>query len=472
MRFSKLIPITKVDAAKREVWGVATAEAPDKDGEICDYQTTKPNYQKWSAEIAKATGGQSLGNVREMHQPSAVGKIIAIDFDDAEKHISVGAKIVDDEAWRKCAAGVYTGFSHGGRYVKSWPDPADETLTRYTADPSEISIVDNPALEAAHFEFLKADGGTEMRKFAKAQRTKRVAGEDLPASAFAYVGDPERTETWKLPIKFSTDAKTESHIRNALARFGETEGIPEAERAKVKARIVAAAKEHGISVAQEEQKAAISRLRKSLYEVSEIAGVLSCLACAQQALACERDIEGDDSKVPDDLQGIVRQLGELLVALAEEETTELSEGGLKMGLFNSELAKAKDVREHVKRMHKLHKAHSEAMDEHFEKLHKALGAADEDDDDGEKEDGDEDDGRRDKRKAAGLERRLAALEKSMDGIAEAQHALAGVIVSPPKAALNGAAITKSQDNGAARQGDDALSLIKAELASGGKPYYR
>jgi len=33
--------------------------------------------------------------------------------------------------------------------------------------------------------------------------TKRVAGENLTSDAFAYVGDKAKTDTWKLPYKFS-----------------------------------------------------------------------------------------------------------------------------------------------------------------------------------------------------------------------------------------------------------------------------
>ncbi len=82
------------------------------------------------------------------------------------------------------------------------------------------------------------------------KKTKRVAGEDLPASAFAYVGDPDKTETWKFPIKFSSDEKTKSHIRNALARFSQGKGVPDSVLAKIKA----AAKAHGIHVGDEEKK--------------------------------------------------------------------------------------------------------------------------------------------------------------------------------------------------------------------------
>ena len=54
------IPITKVDAARRRVYGLATAEKEDRAGEICDYASTKPLYEKWSAEIAKSSRGKSL----------------------------------------------------------------------------------------------------------------------------------------------------------------------------------------------------------------------------------------------------------------------------------------------------------------------------------------------------------------------------------------------------------------------------
>ena len=79
--------IAKIDATKREVWGVATAEVVDKEGEIFDYKSSKPFFQKWSDEFKKVTDGKSLGNVREMHEPSAVGKLVDITFDDELKQI-------------------------------------------------------------------------------------------------------------------------------------------------------------------------------------------------------------------------------------------------------------------------------------------------------------------------------------------------------------------------------------------------
>ncbi len=67
------VPITKIDAGKRLVYGVVTAEAPDVSGEVCDYASTKPLYQKWSQSFAGATNGKSFGNLRAMHGNVAAG---------------------------------------------------------------------------------------------------------------------------------------------------------------------------------------------------------------------------------------------------------------------------------------------------------------------------------------------------------------------------------------------------------------
>jgi hypothetical protein len=162
---SLFIPITKIDAAKRLVYGIVAAEKPDAAKEICDYESTKPLYQRWSDGFVKATDGKSLGNLRTMHGNVAAGKVVELSFDDAAKRIQICGKVVDDGEWTKVEEGVYTGFSQGGKYIKRWPDPGDSMLTRYTAEPLEVSLVDNLCLPDATFSVIKADGTTELRKF-------------------------------------------------------------------------------------------------------------------------------------------------------------------------------------------------------------------------------------------------------------------------------------------------------------------
>lgn len=165
MKLKLFVPLTKVDAVQRIVYGTATREEVDKSEEIFDYESSKPLFQKWSDDIHAASGGKSYGNIRAMHGKVAAGKLDQpITFNDENMAMEVAAKIVDDNEWKKVEEGVYTGFSIGGKYAKIWKD---EKLgkNRFTADPSEISIVDNPCVASATFSLIKADGVEEQIEF-------------------------------------------------------------------------------------------------------------------------------------------------------------------------------------------------------------------------------------------------------------------------------------------------------------------
>lgn len=156
--------ITKVDEATQTVSGRAVQEVVDRTNEVFDYETSKPNFEKWSQVTKDATGGTSVGNLRAMHGKVAAGKLTEIEFHDDEKAIDIVAKVVDANEWKKVQEGVYTGFSIGGEYVKKWDDT--DGNKRYTADPSEISLVDRPCVPTAtFFQVTKADGSVEQVAF-------------------------------------------------------------------------------------------------------------------------------------------------------------------------------------------------------------------------------------------------------------------------------------------------------------------
>jgi hypothetical protein len=215
------IPITKVDAAKRLVYGVATAELPDVAGEVCDYATTKPLYEKWSGEFAKNTDGKSVGNLRAMHGNVAAGKLTTINFNDEAKKIEICGKVVDDAEWKKVEEGVYTGFSQGGKYVKRWKDGE---VTKYTAEPFEVSLVDSPCLKEATFEIIKADGSVEMRKFKAVEPEKPaptaaeivVKAQELAKAA----GDESK---WAEQIEAATKALTVTAVAPVAAPVAKVE---------------------------------------------------------------------------------------------------------------------------------------------------------------------------------------------------------------------------------------------------------
>ena len=159
------IPIQKVDAERREVWGYAAVEEPDNSDEIMDYASSRPYWIEWSQRAQKRSGGKSYVNLRSMHQNVAAGKLISLRADDARRGFYIGAKIIDDGEWNKVVQGVYTGFSVGGSYLKRWVDYRDQGKMRYTAKPTEVSIVDAPCIPSATFQMIKADGVVETREF-------------------------------------------------------------------------------------------------------------------------------------------------------------------------------------------------------------------------------------------------------------------------------------------------------------------
>lgn len=156
------VPLMKVDEEQRLVYGRMTEEILDKSGEMMDYATSKPHFEKWSNEISEASGGLSKGNLRVMHGLAVAGKVTEMEFNDDDKAIDICCKVVDDAEWNKVLEGCYTGFSVGGKYEKRW---TDNGVKKFTAGPNEVSLVDNPCVPTASFTMIKADGAEEQVLF-------------------------------------------------------------------------------------------------------------------------------------------------------------------------------------------------------------------------------------------------------------------------------------------------------------------
>ena len=150
VRFS--MPIGKVDQERRIVSGFATLDNVDKQNDIVTTEASLTAFKKFR------------GNLREMHQPTAVGKIVSFKedryFDPNTKkfysgvyvsaYVSKGAQ----DTWEKVLDGTLTGFSIGGSIKKS-DDAFDEDLDKSIRiikeyELHELSLVDNPANQFAN----------------------------------------------------------------------------------------------------------------------------------------------------------------------------------------------------------------------------------------------------------------------------------------------------------------------------------
>lgn len=164
IRFS--LPFSKVDKERRTVSGFASLDNLDKQMDIVTAEASMEAFAKFR------------GNIREMHQPLAVGKMVNFKaekyFDPESKkfyngvyvsaYVSKGAQ----DTWEKVLDGTLTGFSIGGRMNK-WDDGYDEksdTQIRIIKeyDLVELSLVDSPANQFANIISVEKVDGVNMVK--------------------------------------------------------------------------------------------------------------------------------------------------------------------------------------------------------------------------------------------------------------------------------------------------------------------
>lgn len=160
------VPFVKVDKQKRVVSGFATLDNVDKHGDIVDTMASMNAFARFR------------GNIREMHQPIAVGKVVSFrqeDFYDKKTQKSYSGVFVDvyvskgaQDTWEKVLDGTLSGFSIGGSINKSdtvnaHDDYEGPVRVIKDYDLVELSLVDNPANQFANvFSIQKNDIGFKV----------------------------------------------------------------------------------------------------------------------------------------------------------------------------------------------------------------------------------------------------------------------------------------------------------------------
>lgn len=197
--FQFFMPLSKIDEDKRIVYGYASTPTKDSDGEIVTLDAIKdalPGYMEYA-------------NVREMHALKAVGVTEEANIDD--KGLFISAKIIDDDAWKKCREGVYKGFSIGGKKLSKTGNKITEI------EMSEISVVDRPSNPDARFELAKSAKTIETVENAagyliKAKKFRSTESKALSKMAkivenLAKAGPPAAHDGFSLPAKTVAEAK-------------------------------------------------------------------------------------------------------------------------------------------------------------------------------------------------------------------------------------------------------------------------
>jgi Putative phage serine protease XkdF len=214
------LPFAKVDKERRTVSGFASLDNVDKQGDIV------------TAEASMKAFSEFRGNIREMHQPSAVGKMVSFKqdryFDPETKkfyngvfvsaYISKGA----NDAWEKVLDGTYTGFSIGGKMNK-WDDGYDEksdSTIRIIKDYDlvELSLVDSPANQFANIMHVEKVDGVSVVKGADVALENVFYDEE---SGLVMVSDEEsvKSPTTGNPMKNIGFVEKEDNEKIDMVKF-------------------------------------------------------------------------------------------------------------------------------------------------------------------------------------------------------------------------------------------------------------
>jgi flagellar motility protein MotE (MotC chaperone) len=243
----------KVDKENRTVSGFATLDNADRQDDIL------------KADASRAAFEQFRGNVREMHQNNAVGRMLSFQeqryFDQqtnkeydgifVKAYISKGAP----QTWEKVIDGTLTGFSIGGKILESSPifdkalDKTIRVVDKY--ELVELSLVDSPANQLANiFSIEKADDGLVLKGMVAETSTETVfwcdkdniaMAKDAESANCAICSDPMTNIGWietndsnnlrDIVQKFLSETAEENQSEGGTQVENETDATPVVEKA-------------------------------------------------------------------------------------------------------------------------------------------------------------------------------------------------------------------------------------------------
>lgn len=310
--YAEIAKMEAQDDGTVKVWGYASSEAVDSDGEIIAAEAMKaaiPDYMKFGA-------------VREMHGSNAAGTAIEINVED-DGRTFFGAHIVDPVAVTKVKTGVYKGFSIGGS-VTARDELNKSQITGLKL--TEISLVDRPANPDAVFTCYKADKPKDEEEAADKDDEPADKADETPAD------DTEKADGDKKDDK--EDDKKDEAEKSASVELSKSE------IAILKAVLAKAEKQKDEPVA------------KSMWQVKSLADVLASL----KWLIEDAIYDDVDAAVIAQIKESAGSLAESLKALTVSEADKLVDGLAAKADKSDDLAKAESVDELAKAQDALKKS--------------------------------------------------------------------------------------------------------------------
>ncbi len=217
------MPIAKVDQERRIVSGFATLDNVDRQGDIVPTDASVKAFKEFR------------GNVREMHQQMAVGKVVSFKedkyFDPKDKkfyngvyvsaYVSKGAQ----DTWEKVLDGTLTGFSIGGN-IKDYEDIYSEDMDKSVRiikdyELYELSLVDNPANQFANVISIEKNHDSGYLSKMSTENVFWCSGDDVVQISADASSDCPRCDKGMQNIGFveTNDAEKADVIKTILSRI-------------------------------------------------------------------------------------------------------------------------------------------------------------------------------------------------------------------------------------------------------------
>jgi hypothetical protein len=330
------MPLSKVDKENRLVSGWASLDNADSQGDIVLKDANQKAFSRFR------------GNIREMHQPIAVGKMVDFKedsyFDSQTQkfyngifvtvYVSKGAQAT----WEKVIDGTLQGFSIGGAIIDSetqFVKDAGRTI-RFVKDYEliELSLVDSPANQLANvFSITKSSDGIVMKGmvadthsenvfWCEADGIAKTSTDDTVSCGncgstmqnigwFEYDGDDDRSEKMKSVVANHNSSNTNGSVDEPIAK---QEDVP-------------ANNEGGVIVAEENktnETEAVSEVDEAVAEsTEEVVEKAETEAADNSEVAA---VEPDFAKMFGDLQaaiesGLAKNSSEATAAIAKATET-------------------------------------------------------------------------------------------------------------------------------------------------------
>jgi hypothetical protein len=363
------MPLTKVDEGRRIVSGFASLDNLDKQDDIVTTEASMEAFAKFR------------GNIREMHQPSAVGKMVSFKeekyFDPESKkfykgvfvsaYISKGAQ----DAWEKVLDGTYTGFSIGGRMNK-WDDAYDEKSDKSIRvikeyDLIELSLVDSPANQFANIMSVEKVDGVDTLTGSSANTVVEnvfwdkesgivtvsqnetelspVSGEEMKNIGFVEKSDSEKTTMIKFLVDSAKGIRTIKIAKEDNPMTENTdvvaEATPEVETVEVApeapAEIVAETPEVAVEAVTEKSDVAIEEVSApSIEEVTEKAdeAIVEVASATAEVAKAVSDIQSSVTNALSDLAATVKTMQSNVDAITKSLESVTAEVKEVKGSFN------------------------------------------------------------------------------------------------------------------------------------------